>query len=336
MDWKALASTIAFGLLVMTAIVYALGPENILIQVMRLDPDMLALALALEVISVLVLAARWHYIISASKNDAQFIKVLGINLAGSALNAATPLARSGGEPLKAYLLKKRCGIRASVGVATLVAEKMADMIAFCLIAVAALVYSVYVFNQPTYVFILILASFVFTLSLVASLWYVSYGRRVRSRSVKAFLERHENLTGHIPILSHFKSDMSRMLKAYYKTLTTIAKHKHVWIYSTAFSLAFWGIEILRAYVLFRALGTDPALTAVAAALVISSLVGHVPLPLPGSLGAIEGSMIAVYSSAGIALPIAGVVTVMDRLLSYWLVIATGLPMAWFMGVSKRK
>jgi uncharacterized membrane protein YbhN (UPF0104 family) len=48
--------------------------------------------------------------------------------------------------------------------------------------------------------------------------------------------------------------------------------------------------------------------------------------LPGGLGVVESALIVVFSSAGLAVPVAGAVVLAYRLLSYWLVMVIGVPL----------
>ena len=64
----------------------------------------------------------------------------------------------------------------------------------------------------------------------------------------------------------------------------------------------------------------------------ASLVGMIPL-LPGGLGAVDGIMIGFYSKAGVSLSLAGPVTLIERLISFWMASIIGLAILPYYGSS---
>ena len=47
-------------------------------------------------------------------------------------------------------------------------------------------------------------------------------------------------------------------------------------------------------------------------------------------------MIIIYSSTAINTVTAGAVTLIDRLISFWLVILAGVPVAWHLGLTSKE
>ena len=80
---------------------------------------------------------------------------------------------------------------------------------------------------------------------------------------------------------------------------------------------------MRMYLVFMAFGVQVSIGMVAAVFLLSTLVGMIPT-LPGGLGAIDGVMILVYSLSGIPPFISTAVTLVERLISFWMVSVLGL------------
>jgi len=68
---------------------------------------------------------------------------------------------------------------------------------------------------------------------------------------------------------------------------------------------------------FSAFGPTLNLPGIGEVFVIATLVGMIPL-LPGGLGTVNGTMIRFYSKAGIAVSLAAPVTIIERLISFWM------------------
>ncbi len=75
--------------------------------------------------------------------------------------------------------------------------------------------------------------------------------------------------------------------------------------------------------MFLAFGANVNLIVIGEVFIVASLVGMIPL-LPGGLGAIDGMMIIFYSAAGISSSISAAATVIERLISFWMVTIIGM------------
>jgi len=328
---KQLFSTFLVGLAVFAVIVWVLGPEAMWAQLSQLRPEFLLLALAVQAGAMAAMAYRWHIFIKATGHRPEFFSVLLITLAGTAMNNITPSTRVGGEPLRAYLLKKRHGARTSTGLATVVIEKIADMTAFSIITIAAIFYAFYFLNVPGHTVLLLVLSFFFTTGVMSALVYVTLRRKIKAKWIVSLLDKYQSLSEKFPLVSYYSDRMDDSLANYYDSAARIAK-KGVLAKAVLASLLYWALEIARAYVLFLALGLNVPVAVIAAVYVIANIVASLPLP-PGTL---EATMIIIYSSTAINTVTAGAVTLIDRLISFWLVILAGVPVAWHLGLTSKE
>ena len=95
--------------------------------------------LALYAFEFLADTAGWHLAVTSVPFDAGWIKRLFVaRLVGEAVNAATPLAGMGGEPAKAWLLKRRHAIEYGESAASLVIARTVNLLALLPFAGAGL------------------------------------------------------------------------------------------------------------------------------------------------------------------------------------------------------
>ena len=95
------------GLLTLALIVWHIGPGQIFDAAAQLGPIALLVMLIPSVIMYIVEAYGWKVTLGPSAKDIPFWRVLAIRTAGEVVNMTTPTAYVGGEPLKAFLLKKQ-------------------------------------------------------------------------------------------------------------------------------------------------------------------------------------------------------------------------------------
>lgn len=127
------------GLLTLFLIVWHIGPGNIYDAVARLGPAALLVMLVPSLVMYVLEAHGWRMTLGRYAEAVPFWKLLAIRTAGEVVNMTTPTAYVGGEPLKAYLLK-RYGVPMVEGLASVVTAKTTmtiAQIAFILIGMAA-------------------------------------------------------------------------------------------------------------------------------------------------------------------------------------------------------
>jgi uncharacterized protein (TIRG00374 family) len=106
-------------------------------------------------------------------------------------------------------------------------------------------------------------------------------------------------------------------------MNVLISEKKLLYYTIPLSFLIWIFEILRVYVVFLAFGASLNVIVIGEVFILASLVGMIPL-LPGGLGAVDGLMIGLYSKAGCPAGLAGPVTMVERLISFWMASIIGL------------
>ena len=130
------------GLLTLVLIVWHIGPGQVFDAAAQLGPMALLVMLIPSVIMYIVEAYGWKVTLGPSAKDIPFWRVLAIRTAGEVVNMTTPTAYVGGEPLKAYLLKKQ-NVPIVEGLASVIIAKTTMTIAevlFILLGIALAVW----------------------------------------------------------------------------------------------------------------------------------------------------------------------------------------------------
>ncbi len=97
---------LTLGLAVLGLLVWRIGPSNIYEAASQLGPVALVIILIPSVLMYAIEAYGWKLVLGPSGSTVPFWRLLTIRTAGEVVNMTTPTAYLGGEPLKAYLLKK--------------------------------------------------------------------------------------------------------------------------------------------------------------------------------------------------------------------------------------
>ncbi|MFO0774634.1 MAG: flippase-like domain-containing protein [Nitrospiraceae bacterium] len=131
-------SLLAVGTLVLSILVWQIGIDAVIAAATTVGPVGLVLALLPSLAMYVAEAYGWKLTLGAYARAVSFVRLFAIRTAGEVVNMTTPSAYVGGEPLKAYLLK-RDGVPMVDGLASVVLAKTVMTVAqvvFILVGIA--------------------------------------------------------------------------------------------------------------------------------------------------------------------------------------------------------
>lgn len=280
------------GLLTLVLIVWHIGPRQIYDAAVQLGPVALLVMLIPSAIMYAIEAYGWKVTLGPSAKDIPFWRVLAIRTAGEVVNMTTPTAYVGGEPLKAYLLKKH-DVPMVEGLASVIIAKTTMTIAevlFILLGialgmwllggadssgqtVAAALLSVGLLAFGTAAFVFVQRQGLFT-------WLLEFLRKIGLKI--AYLEARED-----------------QLRSLDRTILDFYRQKRPAFYvSTGLFFLGWMAEALEVYVIIYYLG-GPAMALSAISIgALSVFIKGGTFFIPGSLGAQDGGNLLLLKAFG--------------------------------------
>ena len=283
---------LVLGLLTLILIVWHIGPGRIYGAAAQLGPGALLVLLVPSFIMYVIEAYGWKVTLGPSAKDIPFWRVLAIRTAGEVVNMTTPTAYVGGEPLKAYLLKKH-NVPIVEGLASVIIAKTTMTIAevlFILLGialgvallggndssaqtVAAGLLSVGLLTFGTAAFVFMQRRGLFT-------WLLEFLRKIGLKI--AYLEaREEQLRS-----------LDRTILEFYRN------NRPAFYASTGLFFLGWMAEALEVYVIIYYLG-GPAMSLSAISIgALSVFIKGGTFFIPGSLGAQDGGNLLLLRAFG--------------------------------------
>ncbi|MEN6329120.1 MAG: UPF0104 family protein [Methanobacteriaceae archaeon] len=329
MKYKALILVLA-GIGILAAIVFFIGPQNIVDAVKLADPWYIALAIILQFAVYGLWTWRWSINIKSVGLSVKKLHLFPMLLVGLAVNNITPSARGGGEPVRGYILSKYTASSFEKSFATVIADRALDTIPFIVLSIITIVAAASHLNLPRYALYSIIIAVVVLAAGFLVLLYMSFnlefGRRVSiwvTRVIKKFSRKKH---------SHLEEKALKAIHSFQNSMRTMGKDKNVLIYGLTLSFLIWFLEILRVYIIFAAFNVEVSFLVIAEVFIISTLIGFIPL-LPGGLGAVDGLMIILFTAAGIPSSISAAATIVERFISFWMTTLLGLAFLPYFGAS---
>jgi uncharacterized protein (TIRG00374 family) len=280
------------GVLTLSLLIWHVGPDNIYDAAGRLGPVALIVILIPSVVMYVFEAYGWKVALGPSAQTVPFWRLLAIRTAGEVVNMTTPTAYVGGEPLKAYLLKRH-NVPMVEGLASVVIAKTTMTIAeilFILLGIALMVWllgdngslgqtiaaallGVGLLSFGTAAFVLVQRKGLFT-------WILEGLRKLGLRI--DFLEtREERLRS-----------MDRTILDFY------TNKRPVFYASTGLCFLGWMAEALEVYVIISYLGEPATALSSIAIGALSAFIKGGTFFIPGSLGAQDGGNLLLLKAFG--------------------------------------
>lgn len=332
---KLLAISLAIGIIVTFLIGFAVGLDDIINVLQNAKPEYFILSLMFHLLVLTCITTRWKVIIDSTGLKIKFKKLFLITLAGTALSNITPSSRMGGEPVRAYLLNKEAKTTTKTSLATIITDRIFDGIAFIIMSLFIILLILKELNLPIWIISLLIISFIISIITIILMIFISTNKKTTQKLSKWFLRNFKWLIKRFKSLEDFDKKFLKESDLYSDLARKTMKKQKIWLSGIIMTLLVWLFDALRTYFIFMALGIEVPLTLILTVIVIAALIGAIPL-FPGGLGLMESAMIIIYSSSGITLAIAGMSTVLDRLISFWITTFTGLTAAYYLGIKHYK
>ena len=327
---KRSAIFIIVSFIILIVMFHFIGIENIMDALKTANLSLIALAIVIQICAYFLYTLRWKLVNDAVNIKVSFRSLFPMMMVGLAVNNITPSGRGGGEPVRAYILSREEGYDMKDTFAGVLADRVLDTFPFIVLAAITIVAMLLYFEIPTWLVVVLILSVIGILAILGILVYLcinqSFGNILEKfifRIVNRFYKKssedlekkiHDNIFG------------------FQKTMSLLILNKKLLYLTVPLSFLIWIFEILRVYIVFLAFGASLNVIIIGEVFIIASLVGMIPL-LPGGLGAVDGIMIGFYSKAGISLSLAGPVTLIERLISFWMATIIGLVILPYYGSS---
>jgi uncharacterized protein (TIRG00374 family) len=314
MDWKRLAF---FGgaLIIIGALIKWAGAQGIAEILRNANLALLLAAVLVYVLTLLAWALRWKVLVGALGYGAKLGDVFNAIFVGMFFNNISPGAKGLGEFIRVYYLAKRINAPYGPVTASVMMDRMLDLIPIAVMMVLATVH-VYVLGETGLtILILVLDAILLGFSALViglllsedkapkAIWWIYRQYKRLSDGAEKRKEGFEKIaTVTVPRLQQDFRELSK------NTLATLL--------AVLFSFVYWGLTIARYYLIFKAVGYPIAVGDINVVLVVSMVVGMFAV-VPGGAGIIEAVNTAVFVALGIDPGYAVTGTILERLISYW-------------------
>lgn len=282
---------LAIGLVFFGSLVWHIGPSNIYDAASRVGPVTLLIILIPSVAMYTIEAYGWKLVLGSSGYAVPFWRLFTIRTAGEVVNMTTP-GYVGGEPLKAYLLKKY-NIPMKEGAASVVIAKTTMTIAEAFYILAGITLAFLILGAGGSVGQMITAALVSAGLLVCSIAGFLFVQRCGL--FVSFLSLVKRLGLQIRALEAQEDN----LRSIDQTILNFYSHHHrVFLTSIGVYLFGWMAEALEVYAIIYFLGGPASLLSTLSIGALAVFIKGSMFFIPGSLGAQEAGHLFLLKAFG--------------------------------------
>ena len=328
MDYKKVGALLLVGVVVLIALILVVGPEQTISALKTANTNYVILAIVIQFIIMALWNTRWSIICKSLDIPHKQLPLFAMTIVGLAINDLTPSGRSGGEPVRAYLLSKTSSTDFKQTFATVMADKLCDTFPFMVLAIFAITYLMWYMHLGTTLFSVLLIALVLFIIALVFIIFISINETFGIKTIQWVFRQLRKFTSRD--MDKYEDTALTSLVGFQRSLLYLMKDKKLLLIATIISFLVWFLELLRVYVVFMAFGVNVSLGMIASVFLVSSLIGIIPI-LPGGLGSIDGVMILLYSLAGVSASISTAATLVERMISLWMVIIIGVILLPFFG-----
>lgn len=292
--WLVIA---AIASAIVSAVLVALSDGPAVAGALRsFDPRTLVWMLLLGAASFVVRALRWGALMRAAGYPVPPRDALFLHISGQAMGVTPGRV---GEIVKPWLAREAARMPMTRGVTLVFAERVADLIAVCVLALGGLA----ALGGTTWVLVAGIAVVVAGTALAGSSWFHGLALRVVRSRERA--RRHEDSAETIA------DTLGRAL------------HWRVLAWSVPASTLAWGLEGIGFALCLRAFGFAGLETLAGISVYAVATIAGAFSFLPGGIGLTEASMAGILIAAGMPAAAASGATVVTRVATLWWSVALG-------------
>lgn len=286
------AALLVLGALTLSALIWHIGIGRIYEAVTQLGLAAMVLVLLPSLLMYVLEAYGWRVTLGNWANGVPFWRILAIRTAGEVVNMTTPTAYVGGEPLKAYLLKRN-GVPLVEGLASVVTAKTTMTIAQIVFILSGIGLGFWLLGAEGSAGQTITAGLVSVGLLLFGVGaFVLVQRQGMFGWILALLRRLGLRIQFLEAREQQLLELDRTIAGFY------AQQRQAFLLSTGLFLLGWLAEALEVYVMVLCMGQSiGALPAIAIG-ALSVFIKGGTFFIPGSLGAQDAGNLFLLSAFG--------------------------------------
>ncbi len=244
---------------------------------------------------------------------------------------AVPSATIGGEITRIYLANKDSKANMGVAAASVITSRILSTIVYTSGLLFGSIILVTTQKMPLYLMEMLLLLSAVTAGIIGAILYVTLKEGATKKLVNIVMRVVRATTKNQVKLKKWKEKLEGSLFSFSEAFQTYKERPKTLIKPAIFAVVSWLFTLLLYMMVFYSLNfKSVSMVDLAVVYFVSSTVETLTSGFP--VGAVEATMVSLYSALGVPLVVAGAATTLTRLLTFWAQVMVGYPILQLTGL----
>jgi uncharacterized protein (TIRG00374 family) len=315
--------SLAVGVLLLTALIWWTGIDEIGAAIGSASPLWLAVSAAVVLPAYVLRAIRWKLLLAPVKKTVHISNTFWSTAIGSMVNTIIPIRL--GEFVRAYTLGEKEGIGFAPGLSSIVVERTLDMIGLLSIGVVTMLIVSTQAGLPSLAVNIFIAVAVFIAAVLA---VIIVGIKKEDLIIKILTQ----ITSKIPIVKKYTTRIADFASSLIKGLQGLSQNPKMFITNMSITWILWLIYTSATYFTFIAFNSPLSFTAAILGGTLMSL-SHILPATPGYVGSYEAFWAVIFLALGVPENLLLATAVISHLVGLLPILILGCISVIWLGVS---
>ena len=266
----------------------------------------------------------WHSLLQGLKVKMKLRKVVLYNWIGNFVEMVIPCETVCGEVTRMYLAKKETNENLGTTAAPIITSRILSTFVYTGGLLGGSLILVATQKMPIYLLGTLLLVSIGTIGMIGAVLYLVLKEGAAEKLVSVIMALLKIVTKNRTRQEKQKEKLRLSLYSFGEAFKTYKKRPRLLLKPMIYAVVAWLFTLLVYLMVFYSLNfTSISLVDLAMVYCVSSTVETLTAGFP--VGAVEITMISLYSALGVPLVIAGAATTLTRLLTFWFQIIVGYP-----------
>ena len=289
-----------------------------------------SLAVAALFLGVIFDSLIWHSLLDSLSVKVKFRKILLYNWIGNFVELIIPSATIGGEVARIVLAQKETKNDTGIAAATVIGSRIISTFVYSGGLFVGFMLLLFTHQLPLYLITPVILVVLGTAGVLACVFLIAFKEGAVDKIVNVTMWITKHVIKNPIRLASLRQRIHHGLSSFSEVFKTFKDHPRQLIKPVLFAVAAWMFNLVVYLMIFYSLNfTAISLVDLATVYCIITTVETITAGIP--VGAVEVTMISLFSLYGVPIAIAGAATTLTRLLTFWCQVIVGYPLVEWIG-----
>jgi uncharacterized protein (TIRG00374 family) len=289
-----------------------------------------SLAVASLFLAVVFDSLIWHSLLESLSVKIRFRKILLYNWVGNFVELIIPSATVGGEVVRVLLAQKETKNSTGIAAATVIGSRIITTFVYSGGLMVGFLLLLFTHRLPIYLITPIILVVIGTAAVIGVIFVIAFKETAVATLVNIIMWITSRVIQNPARLQSLREKIHNGFSSFSAVFKTFKDHPRQLVKPVVFAVMAWMFNLIVYLMIFYSLNfTAISLIDLATVYTIVTTVETLTAGFP--IGAVEVTMINLFSLYGVPIAVAAAATTLTRLLTFWCQIIVGYPLAEWVG-----